>query len=231
MDLCNTSKEEQDKKKEPELYKTLVQNVDFEYISISKTVSDNFSSNTINVENTRYTNLINCTCLSPSMSIEEILEDSVILALNNLLSFFDDDQNNNIVAQNIHREQEVFEHSKVISFLPLNSPSPNFTTTDEHSTFQNNSLTRATDSSIPSSLNLSNQIEDFISHECIQKGLVPYKTNTDLEFDYENYPEKNKKRKKSVQIQKSNWFAERNRKLRENRKKYNERKKRKEKWN
>ena len=40
------------------------------------------------------------------MSIEEILDDSVILAPNNLLSIFDDDKNNNIFAQNIHREQE-----------------------------------------------------------------------------------------------------------------------------
>ena len=132
LDLCNTSEEEQGKKKEPEPSKTLIQNVEFEYSCLSETVSDNFSSKTNNVENTRHANPINCNCLSPFMSIEEILQDSVILAPNNLLSFFDDDQNNNIVAQNIHREQEVqSEGSNVISFLPLNSSSPNFTTTDE----------------------------------------------------------------------------------------------------
>ena len=148
--------------------KRFVQNVEYEYIRLSETVFDNFSSNTINVENTRHTNQINCNCFSPSMSTKEIQEDSVILASNNL--FFDDDQNNNVVTQNVHREQEVrFEHSNLISFLPLNSPTPNFTTTNEQSTFQNNYLTGVADSIIPSLSYLSNQIEDVTLDESIQE--------------------------------------------------------------
>ena len=70
---------------------------------------------------------------------------------------------------------------------------PCFTTIDEQSTFQNNSLTDVTDTIIPSLSNLPNQIKDLISDESIQKGFVPYKTDSGSESDYENYPEKNNK--------------------------------------
>lgn len=129
----------------------------------------------------------------------------------NLFSFIDDNQNNNI-----HKEQEgQFEDNNLFSFLPLKSPSPNFTitsttiTAEVQSTSQNNSVAGDTDSNIPSSsIKISPQIEDLISDESIQKGLVPYDFMSESESDYESYPEKNKKRKKRVQIQKSNWFAE-----------------------
>ncbi|CAG5000302.1 unnamed protein product [Parnassius apollo] len=72
---------------------------------------------------------------------------------------------------------------------------------------------------------VANNIEDGSNHEC----LVPYDIHSDSMSD-SDYRDKSKKRKKRAQMQKSNWFAEKNRKLRESGKKYYGRKK-EEMWN
>lgn len=74
-------------------------------------------------------------------------------------------------------------------------------TAEVQSTSQNNSVACDTDSNIPtSSIKISPQIEDLISDESIQKGLVPYEINSESESDYESYPEKNKKDKNMFEL-------------------------------
>lgn len=70
-------------------------------------------------------------------------------------------------------------------------------------------------------------VDKWVSSDCGSdlEGLVPYGFHSDSESDSDHFPEKTNKRKKRSQVQKSHWFAEKNRTSREHGKKYYGRKK------
>lgn len=245
LDLC-ASKEDINRQTAPESSQasfpkewSVVENVEIEMI-ISKEISDDLSLST------------HCDSFSPADLNNVLVGDisSILSPQNNDTKddyvTLNQEVNNNSHIEPQNTEQEVQFEDIMIS--PLDeSPLLELMTDDhncsnslvsentiEQSTLQQiensprNSFTGTIDHSVTSRPSI--QIDDLISDESRQEGLVPYKINSDSESDCENYPKKSNKRRKRIHSQKSNWYAESNRKLRESGKKYYGRKK-EEKWN